>query len=307
VNEGEILHLVIIEEPGDKAESHALTLRDAGLCFRTDTVHDIGSRKNRLDSALPDMVICGEGPGIPDPESVIGLLYESRTGIPLIILANETSEAAASITRSTVIDTRVSYGQSEDLLADVSRGSAYALLHRNIVSLEQSLMESKLVCHALMETCRDTTAYIQDDRHIYTNHAYRRISGYAQSEELSGIFLLDLVAPEHREHFTRRTHEHGMHDNRVDSLVIRCIQSNGEGFDAKMELSAASAIGGPCNGLIIRIRTREEDTGKLCIAEHVDNSGSLARLWQFGVDYIQGNFVQEPGREFAYDFESEVG
>jgi EAL domain-containing protein (putative c-di-GMP-specific phosphodiesterase class I) len=74
-----------------------------------------------------------------------------------------------------------------------------------------------------------------------------------------------------------------------------------------MELSAASAIGGPCNGLIIRIRTREEDTGKQCIAEHGDNSGSLARFWRFGVDYVQGNFVQEPGREFAYDFESEVG
>jgi diguanylate cyclase (GGDEF)-like protein len=45
---------------------------------------------------------------------------------------------------------------------------------------------------------------------------------------------------------------------------------------------------------------------KQCIAECVDNPGSLAILWQYGVDLIQGNFVQEPGRELAYDFEGEI-
>jgi len=43
-----------------------------------------------------------------------------------------------------------------------------------------------------------------------------------------------------------------------------------------------------------------------CIAECVDNPGSLALLWQYGVDLIQGNFIQEPDRELAYDFEGEI-
>jgi EAL domain-containing protein (putative c-di-GMP-specific phosphodiesterase class I) len=45
---------------------------------------------------------------------------------------------------------------------------------------------------------------------------------------------------------------------------------------------------------------------KQCIAEQVDDPGSLAILWQFGVDLIQGNFVQEPNRELEYNFEGEI-
>ncbi len=43
-----------------------------------------------------------------------------------------------------------------------------------------------------------------------------------------------------------------------------------------------------------------------CIAERVDDASSLVTLWQYDVDYIQGNFVREPGREANYDFEDAI-
>jgi diguanylate cyclase (GGDEF)-like protein len=48
------------------------------------------------------------------------------------------------------------------------------------------------------------------------------------------------------------------------------------------------------------------ESDKQCIAECVDNPASLAILWQYGVDLIQGNFVQEPDRKLAYNFEGEI-
>lgn len=42
--------------------------------------------------------------------------------------------------------------------------------------------------------------------------------------------------------------------------------------------------------------------GKLTIAEFVQDANSLALLWQFGVNYIQGYFLQEPSTELDYDF-----
>ena len=45
--------------------------------------------------------------------------------------------------------------------------------------------------------------------------------------------------------------------------------------------------------------------GKLTIAEFVQDANSLALLWQFGVNYIQGHFLQEPGPNLDYDFSSE--
>jgi len=45
--------------------------------------------------------------------------------------------------------------------------------------------------------------------------------------------------------------------------------------------------------------------GKLTIAEFVQDANSLALLWQFGVNYIQGHFLQEPSTSLDYDFSSE--
>lgn len=42
--------------------------------------------------------------------------------------------------------------------------------------------------------------------------------------------------------------------------------------------------------------------GKLTIAEFVQDANSLALLWQFGVNYIQGHFLQEPSTALDYDF-----
>ena len=49
---------------------------------------------------------------------------------------------------------------------------------------------------------------------------------------------------------------------------------------------------------------RESNT--LCIAEHVDDPHCLVMLWQYSIDYIQGNLVQEPDKELTHDFEDEA-
>lgn len=46
--------------------------------------------------------------------------------------------------------------------------------------------------------------------------------------------------------------------------------------------------------------------GKLTIAEWVEDAGTLAVLWQCGVNYIQGYFLQEPDVTLTYDFSEGV-
>ena len=45
---------------------------------------------------------------------------------------------------------------------------------------------------------------------------------------------------------------------------------------------------------------------KQCIAESVEDAGSLSVLFQYGVNYIQGYFLQEPHEELDYDFSGEM-
>jgi len=45
--------------------------------------------------------------------------------------------------------------------------------------------------------------------------------------------------------------------------------------------------------------------GKLTIAPMVDAASLLPTLWQAGINYIQGYYIQQPSREMDYDFSSE--
>ena len=42
------------------------------------------------------------------------------------------------------------------------------------------------------------------------------------------------------------------------------------------------------------------------VAERVEDAGSLALLWDLGINYAQGNFIQEPCQQLNYDFVGET-
>jgi diguanylate cyclase (GGDEF)-like protein/PAS domain S-box-containing protein len=46
--------------------------------------------------------------------------------------------------------------------------------------------------------------------------------------------------------------------------------------------------------------------GKLTIAENVEDANSLAVLWQLGVDYARGFYIQEPGPTLSFDFSASL-
>ena len=53
---------------------------------------------------------------------------------------------------------------------------------------------------------------------------------------------------------------------------------------------------------IKHIAERAAELGKLTIAQHVPDAGSLSLLWGMGVNFIQGYFLQEPSPDMEYDF-----
>lgn len=56
-----------------------------------------------------------------------------------------------------------------------------------------------------------------------------------------------------------------------------------------------------------KLRTMTETAhgaGKHVIAPFVENAATLSILWEIGVNYIQGSFIQEPGESMDYDFSS---
>jgi multidomain signaling protein FimX len=50
------------------------------------------------------------------------------------------------------------------------------------------------------------------------------------------------------------------------------------------------------------IASEARNAGKVTVAEFVEDAGSMSILFSCGVNFVQGNFLQEPQRVMAYDF-----
>ncbi len=71
---------------------------------------------------------------------------------------------------------------------------------------------------------------------------------------------------------------------KLDGSLIRAL-AKGDNRDA-------------LTGLVAKIH----ESGRLTIAPFVENAGILSELWQFGVNYIQGYYLQPPMPDMSYDF-----
>lgn len=62
-------------------------------------------------------------------------------------------------------------------------------------------------------------------------------------------------------------------------------------------------VGSPENQHAIRVMLEDaRQLGRRTVAPQVEDANSLAILWQCGVDYAQGDYIAEPGREMGYEF-----
>ncbi|RLK51039.1 PAS domain S-box-containing protein/diguanylate cyclase (GGDEF)-like protein [Alkalispirillum mobile] len=58
--------------------------------------------------------------------------------------------------------------------------------------------------------------------------------------------------------------------------------------------------------LVKQIIDTAHEMGQQVVAGYLGHPGALALMWEYGADYVQGDFLQEPGREMNYDFSEMV-
>ncbi|MDH3901191.1 MAG: EAL domain-containing protein, partial [Gammaproteobacteria bacterium] len=96
------------------------------------------------------------------------------------------------------------------------------------------------------------------------------------------------------EHYTGMTQSQIFKHVSVDILKIDGALIEGLDADKERQLKVRGIID----------LARKEDMS--CMAERIEDPASLALLWTLGLEYAQGNFIQEPSRELEYDFYGEI-
>ncbi|MGB5427430.1 MAG: response regulator, partial [Gammaproteobacteria bacterium] len=198
---GDNLHLLIVEESKNDAESLANALRNEGhqIQFRHgSTASDIEAV---LNDRHPDIVLCGSGAAIPSHNEVNTLLARHESTAPIIAIVDEASEADVVAAQKSGISCLISYDQPDHLQLVFNREVAVLRLQQKLGKLKDVLLGSEARCHALIENSSDAVAYIHDGMHVYANRPYMDLFAIESVEEIEGTPVLDMVSEAHRDTF----------------------------------------------------------------------------------------------------------
>src|SRR5690606_25930787 len=118
--------------------------------------------------------------------------------------------------------------------------------------LEARLRETERRCDALIDSSRDPIAYVHEGMHIRANQAYLEMFGYDDFEDIEGMSLLDMVAPQHVEGFRQLLKSLAQGDAPPPRHELQARDIEGNVFPAAMEVAQAQYEGEPCVQVVVR-------------------------------------------------------
>jgi diguanylate cyclase (GGDEF)-like protein/PAS domain S-box-containing protein len=182
--------------------------------------------------------------------------------IPVLAGTNTITEqivldAIAAGARDIVLRTRPEHVQF------VVRNEFQALLgRRGLRHLEAALRETERRCDTLIASSRDPIAYVHEGMHIRANAAYLEMFGFEDYDEIEGLSVLDLIAPDDAANFKQLITRISKGEAPPKQLEIGAQRSDGSAFDAIMEFTPATYEGEACLQIVIRQQTVDAEMVK---------------------------------------------
>lgn len=248
------LRLMIVDDSGEDAEAIVSTLRNGGIAVRPLRPLDADELAQMVASQPMDLVLAARSArGIP-LSGVLSTVDASGKDIPVIVLADAITEAdwlsdQASGARGVVLR-----GRAEHLLHVLRSEWSDLETRRAVRRLDVQLREFERRCDALISSSRDPIAYIHEGMHIRANEAYLEMLGFESFDEVEGLSLLDLVAPQYVNDFKQLLKSLSKGEAPPPRFELEARSLDGDQFPATLEFATATYEGEPCVQVVFRRR-----------------------------------------------------
>ncbi len=250
--EQQTLRLIIIEATQNDAEAIANILRGAGYAVRFMYAKDQTELEQALEQQLPDLILCAQELDALRLEQVVELLHARLLNVPLIAIgANADEPHVIEALRAGATDL-VSFDAPEHLLLVLIREQRNLEMQSSLNYYRAGHKETERRCRSLLDSSRDSIAYVHDGMHIYANTSYLEMFGFGNLDEIEGTPIMDMVAGDDQVSFKEFLRNYGKNESGMEaSLDVKCVSAKGS-FNAKMEFTPATIDGEPCTQILIR-------------------------------------------------------
>lgn len=246
------LRLMIVDDSVEAAEAIVSTLRNAGIAVRPLRPQSAEELDGMIGGQAVDLVLAAqqcEGVAMADVLQRVGA---SGKDLPVIAVADTLDEASFTEAYSAGVRKIALRHRSQQLLAAVREEWADLEARRAMRRLEARVRETERRCDALIESSREPIAYIHEGMHIRANSAYLEMFGYDDFEDIEGMSLLDMVAPQHVDGFKQLLKDLGKGEAPPPRYELEARDIEGNAFPASMEFTQAQYEGEPCLQVVFR-------------------------------------------------------
>ncbi|MCP4994884.1 MAG: EAL domain-containing protein [Gammaproteobacteria bacterium] len=257
-----IINLILLERSPNEAERHISTLRNAGLVIHATLIKSAEQLQDELKQSQPELILCTTDCQHPSFDQAFALCKSLSPDTPIIVIhAENESDINLQAMRDGARDI-IHEDNDERLQLVVQREHKNLLILKELEQLKSRLNETEARCTTLVEHSRDAIAYIHEGMHVHANSVYLQVFGYVDMEEIEGLPILDMIAPDDLQKFKKVLKKLDGSNVPPEPIELSCRNGEGNIFAATLEFSSASIDDEPCTQIIIRNRVLNDELEK---------------------------------------------
>lgn len=253
-----VIKILFVEDAVEDAEQVISVLRNHGVAVRPARATNPDELQAACTDLVPEVVLVNPDTRGLRVNDVARHLEATGKDFALVALVGRMDENVVGDLFAQGVQGMALRTRPEQLVQVVRREFEALGMRRSVRRFKRSLRESERRCDALLESSRDPIAYVHEGMHVRANQAYLDIFGHDSFDDIEGLTLLDMVAPEHAAEFKALLKRLSKGEKPPEHVKLEAVRADGEAFDATMEFSRATFEGEDCLQIVFRREVVDE-------------------------------------------------
>ena len=265
-------YLLVIENSPDHAQVINSYLRNAGVAVRVINASTYDELESALKDKAPFLILIGtQPPATMNIARITQTADEYSTPVVLQLDPEDTTNIKAAIATHPVLV--INAEENSQLMHVVKQHISGGKTAREYTSLSTKLEELQHRYDLILDSARDSIAYIHEGLHVYANRSYLDLLQLRTPGEIEGLSLLDLMTTDSGTDLKKLLRDMNRDVFPEETLVVTLNTPTGQSLKAELTFSPARFNGEQCIQLVVRKQDAnlvlQEELERLRRTDHV--------------------------------------
>lgn len=247
-------YLLVIDNSPDHAQAVNSFLRNSGMAVRVVSASGVDELGMVLKENTPFLILIGRRlPASMKISQILQAADQHSTPVAMQVKSEDVDNIDAALATHPVLI--INAEENDQLMQVVKQYMSGGKTVREYDELLQKQEELQLRYNLLLDSARDSIAYIHEGLHVYANRAYLELLQVKTLGEIEGISLLELMTPGEGIDLKKLLRDMNQGVFPEDSLLVTINTLGKKQLEAELTFSPSQFNGEQC----IQMMVREKD------------------------------------------------